>query len=84
MDVVYPRNYNRINIPRLLDGTRSKVIFEVVHQEEETIFWHLNDLYLGSTSAVHRMEFSTKAGKYQMTLIDGKGRELNWKFEVME
>jgi penicillin-binding protein 1C len=84
MDVVYPRNYTRINIPRLLDGTRSKVIFEVVHQEEETIFWHLNDLYLGSTSAVHRMEFSTKAGKYQMTLIDGKGRELNWKFEVME
>lgn len=84
MAVVYPRDYTKILIPRLLDGAQGKVVFEVVHQQQQCIYWHLDDQYIGKTGSPHRMELLAKPGPHQMTLIDEKGQELQWFFEVME
>ena len=84
MAIIYPRNYTKILIPRLLDGKKGKVVFEVVHQQNDIIYWHLDDEYIGSTENQHRMELDTNLGKHRMTLVDSKGQELSWRFEVVE
>lgn len=84
MAVIYPRDYTKILIPRLLDGEKGKVVFEIVHQQKEIVFWHLDDEYVGKTNLNHRMEILTNVGKHKMTLVDTKGQELSWRFEVLE
>jgi penicillin-binding protein 1C len=84
MAVIYPKNFSKILIPRELDGTKGKVVFEVVHrQSQKIIYWHLDQKYIGQSHNQHRMELDAQAGKHQMTLVDENGRSLSWKFEIM-
>lgn len=85
MDIIYPKNYTKILIPRELDGSKGKVVFEVVHrQSNQIIYWHLDQAYLGQTQGQHRMELDTQLGKHQMTIMDEYGEVLEWRFEVVE
>lgn len=85
MAVIYPKDFTRIFIPRELDGTKGKAVFEIAHRNSETsIFWHLDQEYLGTTKINHRMELNPKPGKHQMTLVDEQGESISWRFEVLE
>ncbi len=85
MDVIYPKNKSGIFIPRNLDGTMQKVVFEIAHhQPETTVYWHLDEKYLGATSADHRMELLAEAGNHLVTVVDEQGQGLTWQFEALE
>lgn len=85
MDIIYPKNYTKILIPRELDGSKGKVVFEVVHrQSNQIIYWHLDQEYLGHTQGQHRIELDTQLGKHQMTIMDENGEVLEWRFEVVD
>ena len=85
MAVIYPKNNAEIFIPRDLDGTQQKTIFEIAHRNPETtVFWHLDENYIGSTKAIHKMEIYTTSGKHKMTLVDENGETIVWNFEVLE
>lgn len=85
MDVIYPKNYTKILIPTELDGSKGKVVFEVVHrQSQQIIYWHLDQQYLGQTRGQHRMELDAELGKHQITIMDESGEVLEWQFEVVE
>jgi penicillin-binding protein 1C len=84
MDVIYPKDHTKIFIPRELDGSKGKSVFEVAHREPGIkIFWHLDDKYIGETRNTHRMEIDPAPGKHTMTLVDENGESLSWKFEVI-
>ncbi|MBN1651233.1 MAG: hypothetical protein JW857_07890, partial [Bacteroidales bacterium] len=77
--------FTRIFIPRELDGSKGKAVFEIAHRNPETsIFWHLDQEYLGSTKINHRMELNPKPGKHKMTLVDEQGESISWSIEVLE
>jgi penicillin-binding protein 1C len=85
MDVIYPKNNAKIFIPRDLDGTTEKTIFEIAHRTNNIIvFWHLDNQFIGSTKNIHKMEIITSFGKYKMTLVDENGETITWNFEVLE
>ncbi len=85
MAVVYPKEYSKIFIPRGLDGSREKVVFEVVHrQANQVIYWHLDHQYLGQTKNTHRLELDAAKGRHHMTLVDANGQTLSWWFELLE
>lgn len=85
MAVIYPKNYTKILIPRELDGSKGKVVFEVVHrQQNQIIYWHLDQEYLGQTQGQHRFEMDAESGKHQMTLISEEGERLSWSFTVVK
>ncbi|MFC2103933.1 penicillin-binding protein 1C [Bacteroidota bacterium] len=84
MDIIYPKELSRIFIPINLDGIYSKVVFHVAHRDpESTIFWHLNDEYLGKTTQQHEMSLNPKPGKHLLTLVDEKGETLIREFEIL-
>jgi penicillin-binding protein 1C len=85
MDIVYPEKLSSIFIPKQLDGRQEKVIFEVAHSNTSaTIFWHIDESFIGETENEHKLEFITSVGNHKLTLIDNFGNELIRNFEVIE
>ena len=85
MAVIYPKDQTKIFVPRGLNGIVGKAVFEIVHRNTETIiFWHLNDIYIGSTQGTHRMEIDPITGKHKMTLVDEQGETISWNFDMIE
>ena len=84
LEMIYPKANAKVFIPKELDGTYGQTVFEAAHSDtKETIYWHLDGQYLGSTKRVHQMGLFTKPGKHILHLLDGQGQELNLRFEVM-
>ncbi|MTI30533.1 penicillin-binding protein 1C [Xanthovirga aplysinae] len=84
MAFIYPKKRSRIYIPKELDGEKGRVVFEAAHREPNiTLFWHLDNQFLGETKGLHQMAFVASKGKHELTLIDADGEELREWFEVV-
>jgi penicillin-binding protein 1C len=84
MDLIYPRDIDKIYIPLDLDGTISSAVFEAAHrQADASIYWHLDDTYLGHTLNKHSMPINADKGKHKLTLVDMDGNTFEKKFEVL-
>jgi penicillin-binding protein 1C len=85
MEMIYPKRNTQIFVPKELDGTSSKCVFEVAHRNADTkIFWHLDDKFIGSTRSFHQMGLNPSEGKHLLILIDQKGERLELPFEVLK
>ncbi len=84
MALLYPRIANAtITIPYNLDGTLGEAVFEVAHRNPNaTIFWHLDEQYLGETKTFHKMTLCPRAGIHTLTLVDMDGEILVTRFRV--
>ena len=85
MELIYPKTYTRLYIPIEISGEEGKTVFKVAHRTPGiTIYWHLDDKYLGSTTNYHQMELSPDAGIHTLTLVDQNGETLTQKFEILK
>ena len=85
MEMVYPRAGSKIYIPKELSGNRGKLVMEAVHRNgAATIFWHLDENYLGATKQFHQMAVDIPAGEHRLSIIDDKGEALSLEFEIIE
>ncbi|OFY65048.1 MAG: hypothetical protein A2Y71_14840 [Bacteroidetes bacterium RBG_13_42_15] len=85
MELIYPRNEIRIYIPVQLDGSRSRVVFEVAHRRPETkVFWHLDDQFIAATRYIHQVELLPVNGWHMLTLVDENGESLYKRFLVLD
>lgn len=84
MELIYPRSYTKVYVPKEIDGSSGAAIFEVAHRNPEaTIYWHLDEVYMGSTTKKHQLGLSPEKGYHKLYLIDNQGRELALAFEVI-
>jgi penicillin-binding protein 1C len=85
MQLIYPRYPTRIYVPVDLNGQRQRTVFTVSHRHSEmTIYWHLDEAYIGSTTTFHQMELDPPAGKHRLTLVDEQGGRLEQTFQIIE
>ena len=83
MAFVYPKSDARVTIPIGIQGDRQQIIFEIAHRNpRKTIFWTLNDEYLGKTQLNHQMPIDVAKGSYVLRCVDEDGVELNRKLLV--
>ena len=83
MAFVYPKSDAKVNIPIGIRGDRQQVIFEIAHRNpQKTIFWTLNDKFLGQTRLYHQMPIDVEKGTYRLRCVDEDGVELNRKIVV--
>ncbi len=81
--ILYPEPSSSILIPRDLDGLFQKVVFEASHrQEETTLYWHLDGMYIGSTTNFHQLEYQPTNGEHVLSIIDENGFEFSSSFVV--
>lgn len=81
---VYPKPGAQIYIPVELDETSSQTVFEVAHQDPESIvYWHVDEHYLGATKHIHQMALHPNPGIHEITVVDQQGRRLTRSFEIL-
>ena len=84
MELIYPREMNRIFIPRQLDGTPGEVVFELAHRNPQTeVHWFVDQEYLGSTKIFHQISLKPKLGWHTLILTDQYGNQLQKRFLVV-
>lgn len=86
IEFIYPPSNNfKLYIPRKLNTTRSSLVFSAAHTSESaSLYWHLDNEYLGETKFIHDMSFRASKGKHVILVKDQNGIERSMYFEVLE
>jgi penicillin-binding protein 1C len=83
MALIYPDDSPVIYIPYEMDGSIGRTVFEAAHRQPgTTIWWHLNDRYIGETSGIHQMSLNPQPGEYILSLVDETGDKLTHRFRI--
>ncbi|MBR1926982.1 MAG: penicillin-binding protein 1C [Bacteroidales bacterium] len=85
MEFIYPEGGAIIYIPRQLDGSIAGVTFNLAHRDpDQTVFWHLDNEYLGQTRFIHQMRITPPPGKHSVTVVDESGNSHSVGFTIAE
>ncbi|WNH14133.1 penicillin-binding protein 1C [Thalassobellus suaedae] len=73
---IYPKENNTIFLPKDFDGKTNDLILKIAHSKPETtVFWYIDERYIGSTKDIHELAIIPKAGKHLITVVDEFGNE---------
>lgn len=83
IEQIYPEHNAVLYLPKGFSGKQEKFIFKAAHaRREATIYWHMDDTYLGETTDDHQLACTVPSGKHLLTLIDNWGNQRKIMFEV--
>lgn len=84
MQLIEPKANTRIYIPKNLDGTLSRTVFQAAHRRPGAVlYWHIDDHYVGKTEQFHNLELIPEPGEHVLTLVDDQGNRLQRKFTIL-
>jgi len=85
LDIIYPDEGAKIYIPLEITGERGNVVFKATHVNSgEKIFWHLDDLFAGTTDRFHQLSLNPSPGKHTLTIVDRNGNSVRRSFEILQ
>ena len=85
VELIYPDDRLMVYLPKGIEGQKEQVIFEAAHRRAgATIFWHLDENYLGSTKDIHQMASSPSPGNHKLLIVDELGNSSTRYFKVVE
>ncbi len=83
LEIVYPEHNSVLYLPKGFTGEHEMFIFKAAHiRPEATVFWHIDEEYLGKTTDNHQIACRVGAGKHYLTLLDSWGNQRKIAFEV--
>ena len=84
LELLYPRELSRIYLPTELDGSRGAIVVAVAHRNMNvTLYWHLDDRFLGTTATFHQMALSPAPGTHRLTVVDPYGHRLERSLTIL-
>lgn len=84
-DLIYPRNGFKIYLPINESNIKNDLILNATCNNINTsLFWYLDDIYLGETKRYHQMAVKPKWGKHKLIITDEKGKFLSTSFEIVD
>lgn len=76
MQFIYPKEASTIFLPKDFDGKTNELILKIAHTKPETtVFWYVDETYIGTTKDIHDMAIIPKFGKHFITVVDEFGNE---------
>lgn len=85
MDFIYPKANAHVYLPKDFDGKKQELILQLSHsQAASTIFWYLDDTFIGATNTIHTMNILPSIGTHHITVVDEHGNELRQRLVVEE
>ncbi len=74
IDIIYPTDRAIIFLPKDFKGEVQSVVCQATHiKPDVTLYWHLDDEYLGSTQNIHNMAIKPSKGRHLITVVDDNG-----------
>lgn len=84
MALLYPKTNSKIYVPIEIDGNVGRTIFEAAHRNiNTTIYWHLDDQFIGETKEIHQIALNPIIGKHKLMIVDENGITIQVKFEAI-
>ena len=81
---IYPEQGALLSLPRQLDGSEGAVTFQVAHRRNDaTLYWHLDQEFLGTTRLLHQKKVSPPPGAHVMTVVDEEGESAAVRFTIV-
>ncbi|MFB9056077.1 penicillin-binding protein 1C [Mariniflexile ostreae] len=85
IDFIYPKEKNSIFLPKDFDGQTNDLILKIAHSKSEsTVFWYVNETFIGSTKDLHEIAIIPEQGKHMITVVDEFGNEAKRGFEISQ
>ena len=86
MEFIYPTGSgSTLYLPRQLSGEVEGVVFRVAHHRNDvTLWWHLDDTYVGETRFIHELRLAPPPGKHILTVVDPAGNTAAISFTIAE
>lgn len=82
MQFIYPNNVRKLTLPRNASGDINPVTFVVAHKTPDiTVYWHLDDRYVGMTRGKHSLSLLLPSGHHTLTVVDESGVSISTSFE---
>ncbi len=83
VEFIYPASGTTLSLPRQLDGTVEGVVFRAAHHRPDaTLWWHLDQTYVGETRFLHQLRLAPDPGLHTLTVVDQQGNTASIGFEV--
>ena len=80
---IYPQSGAVLSLPRQLSGNVEGVVFRAAHHKTDaTLWWHLDNTYVGETSFRHEMLLAPESGRHTLTVVDEDGTAASVQFSV--
>ena len=80
----FSKNTEKIYLPLEYNGELGKVVFKVAHSlDDVSIYWHLDEQYIGQTKEFHELAIQPSIGNHKLTLIDEKGHQLTQYINIL-
>ena len=74
LDIIYPNHGAILYTPVDFEGKKQSIVCEATHHNPDaTIYWHLDNEYLGSTQYMHSMAIQPAPGTHTLTIVDDAG-----------
>ena len=85
MEFIYPSSGTILYLPRQLSGEVEGVVFRVAHHSSDaTLWWHLDQSFVGETRFIHELLLAPPVGRHTLTVVDGDGNTTSIAFTVAE
>ena len=85
IEFIYPQSGTTLYLPRQLNGQVEGAVFRVAHHRPDaTLWWHLDQTYVGETRFLHELRLAPPVGKHTLTVVDDGGNSLSIVFTVAE
>ncbi|MBR9845220.1 MAG: penicillin-binding protein 1C [Algicola sp.] len=85
MNFIYPKLNNSVFLPKDFDGMTNDLILKIAHSKpESSVYWYVNEQYLGTTKDIHELAIIPKAGEHLITVVDEFGNEAKRKIMISQ
>jgi len=82
-DLVYPKPGSRLWLPRDFGGVLQGFVARVNHNvPTSTLYWYIDNQYLGETKRIHNMSIKTEKGWHDLFLLDDMGNYIRARIQV--
>ena len=54
------------------------------HRSDATLWWHLDQTYVGETRFIHELRLAPPIGRHTLTVVDGDGNTATIRFTVAD
>ena len=81
--IIYPEHNAAVVLPRSFGGIEQKMVCQAACRDPEaTLFWHVDDCFVGQTHGHHDLAIAPSIGQHTLTLVDQLGNKKSILFEV--
>ena len=82
---IYPQTGALLSIPRQLSGEKEGIVFRAAHHRSDaTLWWHLDNTYVGETRLRHELLLSPAPGQHTLTVVDDEGGTAAVQFTIAD